>query len=97
MIPDYPDYIWRDPDGYILYFGVPDGNVSLLPVGAVFDMLWTNTWNKVRWVAVEGVVKYGKNKGEWGRWYCVQQERYLDADECGVWQDYLEQWEMELV
>lgn len=92
-ITDTPDWVLPRADGYRLYFGVPDGNIANLPTDAIFDVIDTSEWRKERWVAIDRIEKYGKNKGEWGRVYCIRAERSLDADECGVWQEWIEQWE----
>jgi len=79
----------------MLYFGVPDGNIANLPADAIFDVIDCVAWNKVRWQAIDRIEKHGKHKGEWGRFYRVVKQRELDADECGVWQEYLANWERE--
>lgn len=88
-----PDYILRQPDGYTLYFGVPDGACEQIPVGGTFDLVDTQTWTKTRWQVHEGIERYGKNKGELARFYRIVRERELDPDECGVWQQVIEDWE----
>ena len=86
-------WILRQPDGYVLYFGVPDGATHLLPVGTMYDTIATANWSKVRWLVVESIEQRGKHKGEYGRFYRVLMQRLLDADEAGVWQEMIEQWE----
>lgn len=92
---DTPDYILRQPDGYVLYFGVPGGDSSLLPVGSQFDVIQTVDWKKIRWLITESIEKYGKHKGELSRFYRVVRQRLMDADEAAVWQEYIERWEAE--
>ena len=87
-------WIHRQLNGdYWLFFGVPGGDVHLLEIGAQFDTMYSGDWSKVRWEVIEAVHQHGKHKGEWGRFYRVVMERSLDADECAVWQQYIENWE----
>lgn len=84
-------WILRQPDGYVLYFGVPDGEPHLLPVGAVFETISTAAWTKIRWQVTESIEKHGLSKGEWSQFYRPIKQRELDADEAAVWQQFIEE------
>lgn len=94
---DTPDWVLPRADGYRLYFGVPDGNIANLPADAVFDVVTTHNWHKERWQAVDRIELHGKYKGDYSRFYRVIAERDLDADEVTVWQNYVNEWEMQNV
>lgn len=92
---EHPDWILPRADGYVLYFGVPGGEVGKLAGNSKFVVIDTRTWSKIQWRAVDRIEQHGKDKGEYGRAYRVLKSRYLNADECAVWSEYLEQWEAE--
>lgn len=99
-----PDYIQElNADGtpaFALWFGVPGGLSHLLPLDTAFDMIYSpmpysaksRCWRKMRYRVVERLERYGKHKGEWSRFYIVEQERELGDSERDYYTALIDVW-----
>jgi hypothetical protein len=84
---------------YSLYYGVPEGQVHLLPVGTTFDMIFSPTpyqrqphWNKTRFRVIMTRDKYGKHKNKQTRKYRQVAERDLTPAEIEEIETMITEW-----